>query len=235
MSEGVEVPMGDLDKRTQSGHSWLSLLLVLVFSIYKVYHDRGRRPVVVVGVPLRTTVVIIISELWVGCNAFNSLHLLGSITHSASGKSPIVTFDSLLPLSVLVFSSFNVYKMGFRFNICPGLILDCCFWAGWYALSCLLSNNNPFAATTIFAAGASFFELLWQLKDWHPEGYRLSVCLANFVSGVWFHYATTRPLFMTPRPSFFNILTFIFSASLSTLKVSFPLYDAFPDPDEEEY
>ena len=45
MSEGVEVPMGDLDKRTQSGHSsidsWLSL--VLVFSIYKVYHDRGRR------------------------------------------------------------------------------------------------------------------------------------------------------------------------------------------------
>ena len=43
MSEGVEVPMGDLDKRTQSGHSWLSLLLVLVFSIYKVYHDCGRR------------------------------------------------------------------------------------------------------------------------------------------------------------------------------------------------
>ena len=72
------------------------------------------RPVVVVGVPLWTTVVIIISELWVGCNAFNSLHLLGSITHSASGESPIVTFDSLLPFSVLVFSSFNVYKMGFR-------------------------------------------------------------------------------------------------------------------------
>ena len=111
--------------------------------------------------------------------------------------------------------------MTYRFNICPGLILDCCFWTGWYALSCLLSNNNPFAATTIFAAGASFFELLWQLQDWHPEGNRLSMSLANFVSGVWLHYATTRPLFMTPSPSFFNILTLICSVSLSTLKVFF--------------
>ena len=43
----IGVPMGELDEMTQNGHSWLPHswlpLLVLVFSICKVYHDRRRR------------------------------------------------------------------------------------------------------------------------------------------------------------------------------------------------
>ena len=91
-----------------------------------------------------------------------------------------------------------------HFQICPYLMLYCslycgpALWAGWYAPTFLLSHNNPFV---IFGAGVSFFELLRKLRDWHPEGSILSTSLYNFVSGVWLHYAISRPLFMTlPLP-----------------------------------
>ena len=59
---------------------------------------------------------VIISELWVGCNAFQ-LTRSSLLHHTQRGERPIVTIDSLhssLPPSILVFSSFNVYNEGFR-------------------------------------------------------------------------------------------------------------------------
>ena len=59
---------------------------------------------------------VIISELWVGCNAFQ-LTRSSLLHHTQRGESPIVTMDSLhssLPPSILVFSSLNVYNEGFR-------------------------------------------------------------------------------------------------------------------------